>query len=729
MIKNSILKYSNLSLFDQREKVFKSIKKINIKTPKLFKSTKFFGKKNEETKENIMNLFCKTMSSFYSLDKSSSVLPLLDYFENDKQKKSNISHKFKSIKRNSNIKNEIENNNNKTDKINKTSNNFYLTEASPIKSRNKPKIKKLSELLNQEKGQKDDLNIDKLLLIKTYRNNENNKMKISDCSDNKNRTYRKNNKNNFDMKIEENEDKHLINCKISKFISNRQPTVKDFIKKTQELKIHSYTAKTKKERAIRLEEGYLNQIEFYQDTVNSLQSAQKLLDVQFVNKISDYTRFVMSKRERELVKSSILIQEIINHRKDLEHIKNKINKIEFEKNNILKWIYFMIQIKEKRLVLPAHYKTIIEKIREKRASGRQPTKKDEKKEKNKAKVKRKTSLSKFDNTSNNNKDNYNDSNNNKDRNLSDNNNETNQMNRKEEYERLMNYKNSLIFQTPEEFQERLSSFEKENITLITYYNELYHQLFGYKKELKLLKKDEVIIEARNCKIKEKEKELKEIKEIIEEKTKLISDFKMKQKNLEIEFKKERDKSKSNRIGKISETSIKINEEKINSKEIRNTLLYRKINNIFEICKIVGSKQKFAYFILNLVNKKIYTKEKEMTLMLEFIEQTVDYLINFFKYHLKKNEEIQELIKKVKSDIEKEHKLEKARLQMMIDFQKITKLKEKVEKRSNKIYFLPLKKIDLSNYKIKTERKITDKYLNRIPGIEDYLYNENNTGPE
>ena len=110
-------------------------------------------------------------------------------------------------------------------------------------------------------------------------------------------------------------------------------------------------------------------------------------------------------------------------------------------------------------------------------------------------------------------------------------------------------------------------------------------------------------------------------------------------------------------------------------------------------------------------------------MLEFIEQTIDYLITNFNYYLNKNEEIQEYIKKIKSDIEKEHKIEKARLQMMIDLQKIKTLKEKVEKRSNKIYFLPSKKIDLNKFKIKKEKVIVDKDLNRIPAIEDYLYSE------
>ena len=61
--------------------------------------------------------------------------------------------------------------------------------------------------------------------------------------------------------------------------------------------------------------------------------------------------------------------------------------------------------------------------------------------------------------------------------------------------------------------------------------------------------------------------------------------------------------------------------------------------------------------------------------------------------------------------------------MMIDLQKVKSLKEKVEKRSNKIYFLPSKKIDLSKFKIKKEKQIIDKDLNKTPTIEDYIYNE------
>ena len=751
IIKSSILKYSNITLFERREKKYKSEKKEKKKAPKLFKTTKFFQKK-VDTKENFLEPFCRTMSSFHFSGKSSNILPLLDIYENEATKH-NKNHNNKNKNKNLyNIKN----------KKNQTANNFYyLTETSRINAGNNNNIKNISKIINKDKDKKDDFSIETLLLIQTYRNNENknnknNRLKISSYLSDKNRsqTYRKHysfiktdiNKNNLEKNTEdEQNNKKILNCKISKYNHYKEPKFKDFIKKTQELKILSYAAKIKKERAIRLEEGYYNQIEFYEDTIKSLKSAHKLLDIQFSIKIADYTRYVISKREREKVKSSKLIQEIINHKKDIEHIKNKISKIELEKSNIIKWIYFMIQMKEKKLSLPNYYKNIFEKVKERKLS-RKPTRKDA--NKNMKKSTRKLSF--FLNESNiysSNKDN------NISNNINENNTENNNLNssinsnliinaiintsiynninRKEEYDKIIYYKNNLIFQTPEEFQDRLTSFEKENLVLLQYNNELSHQLFRYKKELNSYINEENNIESKSYQIKEKEKELINIKNIVKDKIKLISDFKKIEKNLEIEFKKERDKRKAIKSRKKSmriidnnlDINININKEKNISNENKNTLLYRKINNIYEECKIIGSQLKYAVFILNLVNKKIYTKEKEMILMLEFIEQTVDYLINTFNSYINKSEEIKEFIKKVKMDIEKEHKIEKARLQMIIDLQKIKMLKEKVEKRSNKIYFLPSKKIDLSKFKIKKEKKIVDKDLNRIPTIEDYLYNE------
>ena len=741
-LQNSLLKYSNIALFERREKKLASEKKV-IKRPKLFKINKSTKKNISQTKENILLPFSQTMSSFYSMDKSSSVLPLLDYFEIDNLKSKIHKHKTNYFKLNVNNRNNYQINFTETDnKRFKATNNFYLTESSAMTQRNKENISlllnkdKTNENAKNEENNKKQNNENTLLLIQSYKSKDNNKSKPNNRNQ-KNYRYNsyinsKSNKNNFNLYIDEDDAKKIMDSKISKYNYYKEPRFKEFIKKTQELKLNSYTSKIKKERAIRLEEGYYNQIEFYQDTINSLQTSRKLLEVNFVNKIADYTRFVMYKREREKVKSSKLIQEIMNYRRDIDHIYTKIKKIEMEKSNIIRWIYFQIQMKEKTLVLPQYYKTILENVdnfasfAQKRLSIKLMSRKDDKL-KNKKKSNRRPTFTQAENLVFNSKDGT----------LNTNNSNQNSIQiKKEDIDKMINYKHSLIFKTPDEFQDRLNSFEQENITLLNYNNELRAQLFELKKELNSLMKDKEKIELEyNSKIIKREKELKNIKIMIESKMKLISDFKksenfeknkkLKKRKTLKERKKSVDNKKSEDNDNINNSNEKNNnlEENYNMNDKNKSSLYKKIVVIFNACTIFGSKLQFASYILNIVNKKTNTKEKEMILMLEFIEQSIDYLITNFNFYMNKNIEIQNLIKNVKNDIEKEHKIEKAKIQMLIDLKRVKLLKEKVEKRSNKIYFLPSKKIDLNKFKFKTERKKGNKDKNRMPNIYDYLHND------
>ena len=702
------------------------------------------------------------MSSFHYSDKSSNILPLLDYFETDSRNIQSNIYKTNHNKLNPNNKNDKTNIQNNFNKINKTI-NFFLTESTKNKTRNN-RFNNLSILQNKDNdSKKNDSNADTLLFIQTYRNNENftNKLKISGYfSDRKtNLKYysyikpkSKENKNILEKLEEKLNAKKMIDSKLSRYTYYNEPRFKDYIKKTQEYKIHSYTAKVKKERAIRLEEEYYNQIQFYQDTMGSLESARKLLDIQFSNKIADYTRFLISKREREIVKSSKLIQKIIRHKKDVEHIKAKIAKIEIEKGNIIKWIFFMIQLKEKKLVLPNHYKTIFERDKQRRLTRRQVTKKENKSEYNRSKNRKITTRkigftrddspfnkeSKdiyFDNKENKdnketNKENKDDKENKENTDNKDNK-DNNKINKKEEYDKIINYKNNLIFQTTEEFQDRLYGLENENVILLNYNNKINRNVLQLKRELNFLTKDKEKKDSRNNKILLKEKELENIKNIIREKMKIIKNFKKSQEILENAYKKEKEKEKEKRKNKKTDNIIEnniniINIENNNINENKNTLLYRKINSIFEESKIVGCTLSFHEELLCLINKKIYSKEKEMIFMLEYIEQTIDYLMMKIKNYMTKNDNTSDFIKNVKLDIERGHKIDKAKIQMMLGLQKIQILKEKVEKRSNKIYFLPTKKIDLSTFRNKKKKIKIDKDLNKIPTIEDYLYNENNT---
>ena len=83
---NALLNYSNIAVFEKREKNFSSEKENNYRTFKMFKNNQIKKKKLSISKSNILFPFCQTMTSFHSLDKSSSVLPLLSFFENENSK-------------------------------------------------------------------------------------------------------------------------------------------------------------------------------------------------------------------------------------------------------------------------------------------------------------------------------------------------------------------------------------------------------------------------------------------------------------------------------------------------------------------------------------------------------------------------------------------------------------------------------------------------------------------
>ena len=736
-IKKEILKYSNINLFEKRERNYSSEKTSNFKTQTTYKISKIIKKNKKINLTNETNLapFHQTMTSFYSLDKSSSVLPLLDldYFKINNSKNKLRKQKTHLFKKSNNL--------NKTDNPNKTSINFYLTGTPEIR-----KIKKLTYFIDKDKDKdnkkdnneiKKDIDIETLILIKNISNQKHIFNKISNQlklrkrmkGNTQHNSYIKTdiNNSNLEPSLEEQERNSIINTKISKYSHYKNPGINDFIEKTQDLKLNSYTSNIQKERIIRLEEGYYNQIEFYQDTINSLQFAKRLLDVNFVNKIADYTRFLMSKREREIVKNSNLLQEIINYRKEIDRVNNKIKKIEMEKNSIIKWIYFQLQIKEKKLVLPSQYITIIENWGQKRVSIRKSTRRDDIKDRSKTRKKsiRRPSYYQFDSFGYGSKESNSSS-------ISSTTNE-----KREDYKNIYNYRSNLIFKTPEDFQEALSNLEKEDINLIYYKNGLNEELFELKKELELTLKSKDSIEEFNKLLLSKQKKLNNLKILFEQKTQLIAIIKKSEDNL-VDLSKEKDYKKTislkkDRKGNIDDkktnivdnsTSNELSVEKKNNFIDKNKLLlYKKINAIFEGCKIINNELRFSSFILNLVTKKIISKEKEMLLKLEFIEQSIDYLISKFNFYLNKDEESKELIKTIKNDIEKEHKMSKAKMQKMIDLERIKLLKEKVEKKSNKIYFLKSRKLDLYKFKLIKEKKVVDNDSNKIPTILDYLYDE------
>ena len=516
-------------------------------------------------------------------------------------------------------------------------------------------------------------------------------------------------KNNY--KSEKNE---LIGLK-TKQLNYDKDSLFDYINKTRDLKLMKYTVDIKKERNIRLKEEYLNEQEKIDDIMNSIEKTNKLFNEAFNVKFNDYVKELEINREIAKTENTNLFSQIIKQKNEIAQIESKIKKVEYEKNNIVRWIFFQILIKEKKLQLPNHYKTLIEETDENirkifdnpsnfaeddnmKSIERSKKYKDTKRNIVFRKTSRKsTNLDKpvlsyklstppglYKNITLN------------------------------EAKRIRYYKYNLCFPTPEDFFYAMKKFEKDTIIFIDSYNDL-------RDEIKELKKEKEIVE------KEKEKEILSGIGLIKEK----------------EFELKIQKNKFNLLNREIYTLKGIlsnpfnQKEKIKRKDTRKSLiekstiivkkkLYAHILKVYNTCSKIPLNEAINPDVLSM--KKINTKEEEMMDMLSKIEIILDYLIGIMKNYSREKDIYYDLYKRIYNTIERNRKLEKTRKQREEANEKLVKLRERVEERNNKIYFLPKKKVDnYSSFMVKKEKKIQRKesYEKEL-GIDDFMYdNEDN----
>ena len=212
----------------------------------------------------------------------------------------------------------------------------------------------------------------------------------------------------------------------------------------------------------------------------------KLFNEKFIQKFNDYIRELTNQREIEKEKNNNLIEEILKQKNEISQIENQIKKILYEKHNIVRWIFFQILVKEKKINLPSHYKLLIEETEEnitkifsnpsnfsseenieKKIYKRQTTKKIYKRRSTRKSLgnldKLLLSKSTFINT-------Y--------KNIS-----------LKEAQRIRSYKYNLIFSSPEEFLEKIKKFEIEIIKFIDEYNQINLQIKFLKKEKEEIEKE------------------------------------------------------------------------------------------------------------------------------------------------------------------------------------------------------------------------------------------------
>lgn len=573
----------------------------------------------------------------------------------------------------------------------------------------------------------------------------------------------------------------LMNCKQKKFRVKKY-SMQDMLNQTRHLMLFKLANKMKHEMNMRMEENYQNKLEYIDDKINSLKIGNNLHDIKFSNKLTEYVKYILYYREKEKKKCDVLANNINNYKKEILLLQNKIKKEKLERDNILRWIYFQIKMKEKTLILPEYYKRIIE-TNIKRPQIRMKTTavqvQDLKMLRNSQRLQHTNSIKNINNQppepkrssknltfinyhiKNTSMNNSNDSNYKNKRHKTHKNTileknkiintqnniinhkgnyfDENLLNKKnlekiyknlgdegiDEFEinRITQYKLFLIYSTPEEFEDRLRELENENIQLLNQYNVLQKYLNEEKREYNQILEERAESEIININyIKEKEYELKEIikrNEVL--------------KNIIIDMKKGKYFKKKNNDNNIKTNNIHRNKIKLrnNNNNISISIspfsiskdLYLRIENLYNKCKMNDSAKKEKE---KEKKKKTNNYKEEIIHMLSYIEWCIDRLKNKFRIYNRYDYPNHDLLKKIKNDIEKKHKVEKAELLRLKEKEKFLKFQEEVSNKMNRIIFIQRRKIN-TEYNLNNLEKYknynSDGENKRELAFEDFMFDK------
>ena len=724
-------KFSNEYIFKRKEKELKN--KKGSKSLRIFHKTSnsFFLKENKkENKNYIFSLLStsttsllKDITNFNSLRKNiwdkafnenkekEKEKINLSYITNQKYNLNKISTRFyndmflteihkvnksKSFSSYNKINNCLININSNRNLKKELLNNFNNEKIKKEKFTNNPHSKSfLFSIYNNNTNNKNNNNIELLKYFqeqkRLFHRNEN---FTDEITKDMNKSYAS--FNSMNTKNKNNYYTHLIDLK-TKNICVKKDSSRDYIDKIKEFKILDYENKISKEKNKKLIENYNSNIDYYNDYTKNIRKTTHLLNKKFLSKLNDYMRFIYYKIDEEKKKELNLINVILLLKKDIKQLNIIIKRKDLEKNEILKWIYFQIQVKEKKLSLPSYYKEIIEN-----KSLKNP-KKDEKNmkllrmtikpsvkgikkynfdsfsQRKSFKVKRLLNQSQ------------------KDLSLYNKNVEKNINASDEEIKKIKNYLKYPIYKDVEELIDSLEFLKNEIILKSRDYYELRNQVYSDRNNL-LKYQEELSRRQINYEkiMKTKKEELELIKEMNNNKKKEKMGIKQNQKEdkLIIMFKEPNEKFRYD-----------------------NYLLLSKINALYEMCNV---------FQLDIIlDKRRIRKMKdshpstaEMIFKLKYITQVLDSIYSKFKYYKENDINKSELIKKTKNEIDKNHKNAKNMEQKQKEREKSIKLLNKIEERNNKIFFLSYRKIDNHSI-IGKKNKIKSSNISKVSFMNFY----------
>lgn len=535
--------------------------------------------------------------------------------------------------------------------------------------------------------------------------------------------------------------KKKVNMKLNlkelkiKNLNQKDYNAKKLIKKTKKFKFLQFITSLKKDHVKSVDEEFQSKFDSIEERINSIQEHLELFNEKFIKNLANYVKYLDNKRNKEKKNNLMLLKEKIEYKHNIEQINSEIEKMQIKKSQIIKWIFLQIQVKEKKLVLPNYYKKIIEsnkaqilllqgKFYERETNLRQSQKESNKSGSSRKKIllsKKSISSSilkrtiekkdskKLINSTYNSKE-INSSN--KKINIGTNN--IKEYITKNEFDKILFWKYSPIFTTYEEFIKSLKELDTQNIYLLQYYNQLQSKIYDYLEELRKIINATDKSDILENQIKEKTNELEKIKNRYKFLYKLNS-------NLKEEIKTKKRDSKDSTLFPISSN---LNSNNSNITKIDMNKIFSKINILFENCKLINNEKFLKIFNYNI--KKSNSKESEIIYNLEYVECTIDYLLEKIRY-FKRNEIKNELLQKILSDIDKKHKLEKPDKQKREDLEKSIKLLKKLESKNNKV-FLKNRRIDYFYHNIKNNKRVDLDEINKnkddFPSLEEFLRNSN-----
>ena len=528
----------------------------------------------------------------------------------------------------------------------------------------------------------------------------------------------------------------------NKKINMKRESNHEFREKIRKLKIYKSILKAKEELSIRIQEKYQNTLGFLNDKIESFNTWKKLNKEFFSYKIDEYLKFLMYQKSYEKNKVEDLEEDIITIKNEINKINSKIGKIELEKSRVIRWIYFQIQLKEKKVILPDYYNLVLENIneisifyetRKKHLASSMALKNTEtaktinslsmstikKKEKLKKSFKKPKMFAFLDN--------------NKTPNLK--NEFINFLNKKEGkevYNIIKEYKNNLIY-TAEEFYDRISNLERENLQLMEYHTNLKYKIQDLRTQYeRVVEQNNKIFKGYYESLNAKESELIRLKannSTMENIVKIFNNLNYYKNNKQYKGRKslfddEKEEKDEPIIYMEPIPQIAVNKKikknksknKNKKKKINKELLFDKVEKLYNLCKKIKFKDEKNYEVLKEKEKML--KNFGFLFSIFYIEYSVNYLVTYARNFELNNKDGKKKMRKILFDIEKAHREEKAAEMRKQRLLKHLNLEKLINEKSNKVYFHN-KQINIA---VKKKKKKIEIKREKTPSFDDFLFN-------